>query len=214
MLADRLIVHEKVTQLQQESEALTPAADAKMLEKAKAKAQQLAAAGKIIIEETKIGKLDKQSGQQLISDQQEDSVSCEGTSAILEQISGGRAEISEKEAKVAESTAAFTSSRDEVTKKLALSPFETVADLNTQIKESNTLTADAQKQLALLERELPDRLMASTCSSSTGSTGGGSTARERPAFKPSSAERLARISERTSSRETPQRKTRLILPTV
>jgi len=159
-LADRLVVHEKVTQLQQEREALTPSADAKMLEKTKAKAQQLAAAGKIKIEQTKIGKLDKQIGQQLLGEQQEETVRCDETSAILDQISERRAEISEKEGKVAESTASFASSRDEVTKKLALSPFETVAELDIQIKENNTLTASAQKQLALLERELPDRLVA------------------------------------------------------
>ena len=158
--ADRLVVHEKVTQLQQESEALTPSADAKMLEKAKAKAQQLAAAGKIIIEETQIGKLDKQSGQQLLGERQEETVRCDETSAILDQISERRAEIVEKEGKVAASTAAFTSSRDEVTKKLDLPPFDTVAELDIQIKENNTLTASAQKQLTLLERELPERLMA------------------------------------------------------
>ena len=106
VLADRLALHEKVTQLQQESEALTPSADAKMLEKTKAKAQQLAAAGKIKIGETKIGKLDKQIGQQLLGEQQEETVRCEETSAILDQISKRRTEISEKEGKVAESTAA------------------------------------------------------------------------------------------------------------
>jgi hypothetical protein len=160
VLANRLALHEKVTQLRQESEALTPSADTKLLGKAKAKAQQLAIAGKIKIEETKISKLDKQIGQQLLGEQQEETVRCEGTSAIVDQISERRAKISEKEGKVAESTAAFASSRDELTKKLALSPFETVADLNTQIKESNQLAGQAQKQLALLERELPDRLLA------------------------------------------------------
>jgi hypothetical protein len=158
--ADRLALHEKINQLQQEREALTPSADAKTLEKAKTKAQQLAAAGKIKIEETKIGKLDKQIGQQLLGEQQEETVRCDETSEILNQISERRAEISEKEGKVAESTASFASSRDEVTKKLDLPPFETVAELDIQIKENNKLTASAQKQLTLLERELPERLMA------------------------------------------------------
>ena len=110
-LADRLVVHEKVTQLQQEREALTPSADAKMLEKTKAKAQQLAAAGKIKIEQIKIGKLDKQIGQQLLGEQQEETVRCDETSAILDQISERRAEILDKEGKVAESTAARSEER-------------------------------------------------------------------------------------------------------
>jgi len=80
---DRFAVHQRIGELQAEHDRFAPPSDAGMIQKTKAKAQQLVAAGKIKLEEMKIGKLEEQIGRELIASNQEESVRCDHTAEIL-----------------------------------------------------------------------------------------------------------------------------------
>jgi hypothetical protein len=68
---ERFALQGRIGELQAEHDRLSPSSDAGMLQKTKAKAQQLVVVGKIKLEETKIGKLEEQIGKQLIATAQD-----------------------------------------------------------------------------------------------------------------------------------------------
>ena len=86
ILADRLAVHDRLETLQQERADLTPDHDVGITQIAKAKAHQLAITGKIKLEEAKFGKLEDEIGRQLILENQDDSVRCDSTLKLLDEM--------------------------------------------------------------------------------------------------------------------------------
>ncbi len=159
-LADRVAVHEKIEHMRQESAALAPTVDAKLLDKAKAKAQQLAIMGKIKLEQAKIGKLEQKIGQQLVSEQEEESVRGETTGQILDQIAQCRADIAEKQQQAEQTTTALESKKQQLCQELELPAIENTRSLDAQISQNKKLTSQLQKKLVVLQRDLPDRLIA------------------------------------------------------
>ncbi len=158
--AERRAVYQKIAECRQQCEQLTPADDAKTLDKAKAKTKQLAIAGKIKLEEAKVRKLERQIGQQLIDGGQEGAARCEATAKILEQIAGRRTEVADKQQQAEQAAAALASTKQKLAEKLTLPPIENTASLNAQITQCNKQIAQSQKQRATLERGLPDQLTA------------------------------------------------------
>ncbi|MGD0283957.1 MAG: DUF4339 domain-containing protein, partial [Dissulfurispiraceae bacterium] len=90
ILNERFSVHRRIAELHTEYDQLKPANDAGMIQKTKAKAQQLVVTGKIKLEEMKINKLEEQIGKQLIASTQEDSVKCDHTTEILSKVAKQR----------------------------------------------------------------------------------------------------------------------------
>jgi hypothetical protein len=64
--ADRIALHGRIEALQKEHEQFAPPSNASILQRTKAKAQQLVVAGKIKIEELKIGGHETQIGKSLL----------------------------------------------------------------------------------------------------------------------------------------------------
>ncbi|MCY2987533.1 MAG: hypothetical protein NTY19_06675 [Planctomycetota bacterium] len=92
---DRFAVHARIGELQTEHDRLASPHDAGMVQKTKAKAQQLVVAGKIKLEEIKVGKLEEQIGGQLIASNKEDSVRCDRTVETLVALAKQRSVIAQ-----------------------------------------------------------------------------------------------------------------------
>lgn len=112
--ADRLASHKRIQELHQEHGDLTPATDVGMVQKTKAKAQQLAIAGKVKLEEMKCGGMESDIGRQLIESELVESVRCDSTSSLLEQVADNRESLSACSSQLQEADAA----REKATKQL------------------------------------------------------------------------------------------------
>ncbi len=91
--ADRIALQGEIESLQKEHDQLAPPSDASFLQKTKAKAQQLVVAGKIKIEELKIGSQETQIGKSLLDSGTEQTIACATTAALLDQVSQQRTTI-------------------------------------------------------------------------------------------------------------------------
>lgn len=134
LFADRLALQQRMDNLQKEHDSLAPAAEAGAIEKTKAKAQQLAVAGKLKLEEMKIGKLETQIGQQLIEQNQEGAVRCGHTDHILGQIGVRRSEIARLAEQETESHKSLTTKAGELVRALDLSQIEGTHTINEELK--------------------------------------------------------------------------------
>jgi len=158
VLAERLAVHERIEELRKEYDNSAPAANAGTVEKAKAKAQQLAVAGKIKLEETKIGKLESQIGQQLIEASQEGFVRCEQTGQILSQLAERRAEIAQLAEQERQARESLTTKAGQLSEMLRLSNIESSRALDEELKRCNAVITQAETAQRSLENELPAML--------------------------------------------------------
>jgi len=160
VFADRLAVHERIEELRKEYENLAPAPSAGTVEKTRAKAQQLAVAGKIKLEETKIGKLDSQIGQQLIEESQEGSVRCEQTDQVISQIAERRAEIAQLTAQENQSRESLTRKAGQLSEALNLPQIEGSRALDKELGQCNAAATQAEMTQSQLENALPAKLSA------------------------------------------------------
>jgi len=158
--AERLAVHERIEDLRKEYENLTPAPNAGTVEKAKAKAQQLAVAGKIKLEETKIGKLESKIGQQLIEESQEGSVRCEQTEQVISQIAERRAEIAQLTEQEYQSRETLATEAEQLSQFLSLSQIEGSRALADELNRCSAAVTQAEKDQRQLEDELLAKLSA------------------------------------------------------
>ncbi len=160
VFAERLAVHERIEELRKEYDSLAPASNAGTVTKAKAKAQQLAVAGRIKLEETKIGKLDSQIGQRLIEESQEGSVRCEQTKQVLSQVAERQGEIAQLAEQESLSREALATKVGQLMQALNLPKIESSLALDDELKRCNAAVAQAEKTLRELGDELPAKLLA------------------------------------------------------
>ena len=159
--AERIALRERIETLQKEYEQFAPPADASLLQKTKAKAQQLVVAGKIKMEELKIGGQETQIGKSLLESNAEQTVTCAATAALLDQIRQQRAMIAKLRTEEETTRAALESKRQELCGTLGLPSVENAGTFVREIHRCEGQIGQAQKELAAMEQEIPDRLAAS-----------------------------------------------------
>ena len=158
--ADRIALQGKIEALQKEHEQLAPPSEASILQKTKAKAQQLVVAGKIKMEEMKIGSHETQIGKSLLDSGTEQTIACATTADLLEQVSQQRAAITKLRSESEAAQAALDSKRQEFCGSLGLSRIENAGTFDAEIRECKSRIGQAQKELTTLEHGIPDRLAA------------------------------------------------------
>ena len=115
IFADRLAIHKRVQELQQECDGLTPDSDAGLAQQAKAKAQRMAIKGKIKLEQLKFSGLHTKIGRKIVEGELDESILCKTTVQLLSQIENQRDGIASFSAEFKEATKVLT----ECGKKLA-----------------------------------------------------------------------------------------------
>lgn len=166
---DRFAVHSRIGELQTEHDRLAPPDDAGMVQKTKAKAQQLVVAGKIKLEQMKVGKLEEQIGSQLIASNQEESVRCGSTADILAELARQRNEIAQRRQECEKAREALDNKKQQLAQALQIASIEGSKSLDTERRNCETQIAEIDKQRSVLEKQLPERLLA--CGPLDGSLG-------------------------------------------
>jgi hypothetical protein len=133
IFSDRLAAHKKIQELQQERDDLAPAADAGMAQMAKAKAQQLAIAGKIKLDQMKVGGLDTEIGRKILEDKLDESVRCGSTADILDQITKNREGIANSTDMVHDAEAARDEAAAKLCESVPMDRVEGTESLDTEI---------------------------------------------------------------------------------
>ena len=168
VFTERLAAHNSVQTLQHERDGLAANPDAGLVEKAKLKAQQLALTGKIKLEERSAGKLEKAIGRQLIENSLEESVRCESTTSIVDQISSQRKAIAERLSELEESQSIKDEVATQLCKELSIERIENGKTLDAEISKCDktvrgleaTLNTAAGELLPELQNFERDRLPA------------------------------------------------------
>jgi len=158
--ADRIALHERIEALQKEHERLTPPGGASLLQKTKAKAQQLVVVGKIKIEELRIASQEKEIGKSLLDSGTEHTAASATTAAVLDQVRQQRAVITKLGTEAGSARFAFDSKKVEFCRNLGLSRVENAAAFDAEVRLCNARIGHAQQELTALEGEIPDRLTA------------------------------------------------------
>ena len=156
---DRIALQGKIEALQKEYAQIAPPSDASLLQKTKAKVQQLVVAGKVKIEELKIGGHETHIGKSLLDSSAEQTVACATTAALLDQVSRQRTTITELSFESEEARTALDSRRQEFSRVLGLSVIESAATFDAEIRECKSRIGQAQKERTALEHGIPDRLV-------------------------------------------------------
>ena len=157
---ERSALQVKLGELQAERDRLTPPDDAGMIQKTKAKAQQLVVVGKIKLEEMKIGHLEEQIGAQLIASNQEDSVRCERTAETLTGLAKHRDVIVQRKHKCDEARQALDEKKQQLAKTLQLANIEGSKSFNAERQSCEAQIAQIENQRHIQISQLPDRLLA------------------------------------------------------
>ena len=157
-----MAIHTRIQQLNSEHASLVPSPQAGLLEKGKATAKQLVVAGKIKIEELKIGGADTDIGKHLIEARQEESVQCEATAAILGQIAGARKALSDRQKEYGEAKTAVDRRGSEICASFALQQMDGTRTLDAELSKCRHLTTQKEAELTALKNGLPDKLLAET----------------------------------------------------
>ena len=160
--ANRMAIHTRLQQLRNEYESLAPSPQAGLLEKGKATAKHLMVAGKIKLEELKIGGADTEIGKHLIEARQEESVRCEATSTVLGQIAGSSKDLADRQKKYEDAKAAVESKGSEICASFALQRMEGSRTLDAELSRCRHLITQKETELVALKNGLPDKLLAAT----------------------------------------------------
>ena len=158
--ADRIALQGKIETLHKEHAQLAPPSDASIFQKTKAKAQQLVVAGKIKMEEMKIGGHETQIGKSLLDSSTEQTIACATTAGLLEQVSQQRTAITKLRSESEAARAALDAKRQEFCGSLRLSRIENAGTFDAEIRECKSRISRARKELTTLEHGIPDRLAA------------------------------------------------------
>ncbi len=160
--ARRMAIHTRLQQLRKEHENLAASPQAGLLEKGKATAKQLMVAGKIKLEELKIGGADAEIGKHLIESCQEESVRCEVTAAVLGQIAGARKALSDRQQEHGEAKAAVDGKGSEICASFAFQRMEGSRTLDAELSRCRHVITQKEAELTALKNGLPDKLLATT----------------------------------------------------
>jgi len=158
---ERSVLQGRVGELHAEHDRLSPSSDAGIVQKTKAKAQQLVVAGKIKLEETKIGKLEEQIGRQLIGSNQEDSVRCERTAGILAELAKHREVVAHRKRECDEARKALDTKKQQLATTLQMTNIEGSKSFNIQRQNCEAQITQIENQRHSQERQLVERLVAS-----------------------------------------------------
>jgi len=156
ILADRLAVHDRLETLQQERADLTPDHDVGITQIAKAKAHQLAITGKIKLEEAKFGKLEDEIGRQLILENQDDSVRCDSTLKLLDEITFCRENIIKCKQEVRSAENARENAVNQLCEAIPLQHIENSQTFDVEVKSCKKTIRESESALAKATRSVID----------------------------------------------------------
>jgi hypothetical protein len=156
--ADRLASHKRIQELHQEHGDLTPATDVGMVQKTKAKAQQLAIAGKVKLEEMKCGGMESDIGRQLIESELVESVRCDSTSSLLEQVADNRESLSACSSQLQEADAAREKATKQLSEAVPLQHIESSKTFDAEIKSCKATIRQSESSLTEAIRSVIDVL--------------------------------------------------------
>ena len=157
-LADRIALHERIKGMQKEYQELATRDGATFVQKTKAKAQQLLIAGKIKVEELKIGSHETQVGKSLLESAAEQTTACLTTATILDQVCQQRATIANLRSAADAAKATLDAKKQELCGSLGFSSINGVGTFDAEIRACEGQLGQWQKELAALESGIPDRL--------------------------------------------------------
>jgi hypothetical protein len=160
VFAERLDLHRKIADLESEKLSLTPPENAGMIQKAKAKAQQMVVFGKIKLAAMSEGSLETAIGNNLLHNNQEESVRCDQTNGILDAICKQRSIIAGHRAQVSEVQTALENKRTALCQSFGLAKIENASTLDAELRKCQTATQQKEKALTDIEQGLPDKLLA------------------------------------------------------
>jgi chromosome segregation ATPase len=158
LFADRLAAHKRIQELQQEHGDLTPASDAGMVQKAKAKAQQLAIAGKIKLEEMKCSGLETEIGRQVVEGELGKSVRCDSTSDQTDEIAEHRESLATCSSERREADAAREKAAKQLCKTIPLQHIENSQTFDSEMKSCKKAVRESESSLSNSTRSLTDAL--------------------------------------------------------
>ena len=154
VFTERLSAHNRAQTLQHERDGLSASSDAGLLEKAKLKAQQLALTGKIKLEERSAGKQEKDIGRQLIENSLEESVRCESTTSIVDQITSQRKVIAERLSALEESQSIKDEVAQQLCTDLSIERIENGKTLDVEISQCDKTVRELEGTLNTAAGEL------------------------------------------------------------
>lgn len=160
VFAERLALHRKIADLEAEKLALTPPESAGMVQKAKAKAQQMVSFGRIKLVARSEGSLETAIGKNLLHNNQEETVRCDQTNGILDAICKHRSNIASCRSRVSEAQAAVENKRAELCQSLGLAKIEGATTLDAELRTCQSAINQKEKERRDLENALPDKLLA------------------------------------------------------
>ena len=152
VFAERLNLYRKLADLESEKLSLAPPLDAGVVQKAKAKAQQVVIFGKIKLTAMSEGSLETAIGKNLLHNNQEETVRCDQTSRILESIGKQRNCIAERRTEANEAQAALENKRAELCQSIGLAKIEGASTLDGELR--NCQAAINQNEKRWRESEL------------------------------------------------------------
>ena len=161
MFNERSALQGRIGELQAEHDRLSPSSDAGILQKTKAKAQQLVVVGKIKLEETKIGKSEEQIGRQLIGSNQEDSVRCERTTGVLAELAKHRGVVAHHKRECDEARKTLDQKKQQLATTLKITNIEGSKSFNAERQSCEAQITQIENQRHSQEEQLLKRLLAS-----------------------------------------------------
>lgn len=159
VFSERLAVHKRIEELKQERDGLSPGPDAGMIQKTKAKAQQLAIAAKIKIEETKVGKQETVIGRKIVKDKLDESVRCDSTTELLGKIAEQREFLSVCSSELREADAAREKAANQLCEAVPLQHIESSRTFDAEMKACKKIVRESESSLAKATRSLIDSLV-------------------------------------------------------
>ena len=157
---ERLAVHKRVGELQAEHDRLQPPTDAGMMQKTKAKAQQVVVAGKSKLAQMGIGKLEEQIGRQLIASNEENIVRCDHTAETLAALGKQRSTIALRRQESGEAQQSLDSKKQQLAQALQMTSIEGSKSFDTERQSCHVQIAQIDSQRSTLQKQLPDQLLA------------------------------------------------------
>ena len=161
VFSERSALQDRIGELRAEHDRLSPSSDAGMLQKTKAKAQQLVVVGKIKLEETKIGRLEEQIGRQLIGSNQEDSVRCEHTTGVLAELAKHREVVAHRKRECDEARKALDQKKQQLATTLKMTNIEGIKSFNAERQSCEAQITQIENQRNVQEAQLMEWLLAS-----------------------------------------------------
>jgi hypothetical protein len=157
-LANRIALEERIEFLRQEHNSLTLRLGSGILETAKAKAQQLAVAAKIKIEEFRIQACDKAAGKRIAEKGELGAFNCPRTASLIADIAAAKAVLTDACQDLQTARHELRDTAEEFIQALALERIDGVSTFNRVISLVNAAIEAKQRQIDRLTEGLPEQL--------------------------------------------------------